>query len=71
MKTRVSAIKLRAAWRSDAFAIVHQSCGLSDPPWRVSFFDDDGPVGHTFRDTRSEAVKVAVSDGYALLESIR
>lgn len=55
MKARVAAIKLRAVWRSDAFAVVHQSCGLSDPPWRVSFFDDDGPV----------------SDGYALLESIR
>lgn len=69
----MSAIKLCATWRADAYAIIHRSSSTAESPhpWRVTWLDADGPCGHTYRATRAEAVRAAVADGYTLLLSVR
>ena len=71
MNKRPRGIRFNATFRDDAFAIVHPGVSPDDKAWRVSWFDDEGPVGHTSRETQAEAIHAAVGDGYSLLVSAR
>lgn len=59
------AITLRHPRRRDLVAMVTAS---ASEPWRyqLTWADNDGPSGHTTRDTPEEAVRHAVDEGYRL-----
>jgi hypothetical protein len=62
----VLAVELRHHARADLRAIVTASA--QEPGrWQLTWFDDDGPSGHTHRDTAEEAIAAAIADGYHVL----
>ena len=59
------AITLRHPRRRDLIAMVTASA--SEPGrYQLTWADDEGPSGHTTRDTAEEAVRYALEEGYRL-----
>ena len=52
------------------FAVIHRCTHPGEETWQVSFFDDQGPYGHTCRPTLTEALRLARGDGF-FLTSVR
>jgi hypothetical protein len=56
-------VVLQSKHRADMGALIHPS---ADEPgkWQYTFFDRDGFSGHTVRDTKQEAVRLAMQEGF-------
>lgn len=47
----------RDSRHADRFAVVHRSTIPGELPWRVSYFDRHGAIGHCARATVEQAIK--------------